>query len=152
MNVFDQLGEIYYEIDTLYANKEASALSKGNLNDEMEFSGNRQFNNQAYFLFMFTRLEDRVKSLSESLIDNHSTSLTDWKIKGAWDILSKRKENIAFMDRVALLTKINDSDYNLIQSYYNLRNAIGHGKPYNTPIDMPKVIADMKRLYSDLQP
>lgn len=100
---------------------------------------------------MFTRLEDRVRTLSDNLIDDRIATLTDWKAKRTWDILGNRKDRIAFMDRVALLTEINGSDYILINRYYRQRNNIGHGGTFTITISIPTVIADMKRLYKDLK-
>ena len=150
MNIFDQLGKIYNEIDTTYAGIEVQSRLRGHNKKEAEYFGKRQFNDQAYFLFMFTRLEDRVRNLSDELIDDKVGNLTDWKAKRTWDILGKRKDRIAFMDRVALLTEINQTDYNLIDRYYRQRNNIGHGGTFTIAISIPTVIADMKRLYRDL--
>jgi len=150
MNIFDHLGKIYNEIDTTYANIEVQASSRRHHKKEAEYYSKRQFNKQAYFLFMFTRLEDRVRNLSDQLIDDKVANLTDWKAKRTWDILSKRKDRIAFMDRVALLTEINQSGYNLIDRYYRQRNNIGHGGTFTIAIYIPTFIVDMKRLYRDL--
>ncbi len=151
MNIFDRLGKIYHEIDSSYAAIELTARSKGYNQKEAEYNEKRQYNDQAYFLFMFTRLEDRVRTLSHNLINDRVSVLTDWKSKRTWDILSKRKDRIAFMDRVALLTETNGLDYNLIDRYYRQRNNIGHGGTFTITISIPNVIADMKRLYKDLK-
>jgi hypothetical protein len=150
MNIFDKLEEIYLEVDNNYASLEVKARFKGHHKKEAKYSSNRQSNDEAYYLFMFTRLEDRVKVLSELLIDKKVASLTDWKNKRTWDILHKRKKNIPFMDRVALLTKINTADYMLINRYYLQRNSIAHGGTFTTPINITTVVRDMKRLYKDL--
>lgn len=151
MNIFDELGVIYNEINNNYASIEVRARSKGHYKKEAGYFKKRQLNDQAYFLFMFTRLEDRVRSLSDMIINNKVSSLTDWKTKRTWDILNKRKDRILFMDRVALLTKINGNDYNLIHHYYKQRNNIGHGGVFTIPISIPTVIADMKRLHKILK-
>jgi hypothetical protein len=105
----------------------------------------------AYFLFMFTRLEDRIKELSDKLINTKASGLTKWENKRTWDVLVKRKNSIPLMDRVALLTEINKPDYNLIRQYYNQRNEIGHGGNFTIPINVPVFIADLKRLFKDLK-
>lgn len=151
MNIFDELEKIYSEIDNPYASIEIQARSRRYHKKEAEYFGKRQLNDQAYFLFMFTRLEDKVRNLSDTMIDDKVSTLTDWKAKRTWDILSKRKDRIVFMDRVALLTEINGTDYNLIDRYYRQRNNIGHGGTFTIAISIPTVIADMKRLYKDLK-
>lgn len=54
MNIFDKLGKIYIELDDIYANKEIIARSKGHLKKEADYFSKRLYNDQAYFLFMFT--------------------------------------------------------------------------------------------------
>jgi len=55
------------------------------------------------------------------------------------------------MDRVALLTEMGETDYNLIERYYKQRNKIAHGQTFTIPINIPTVIVHMKHLYSDLK-
>lgn len=93
MNIFDQLELIYKEIDSTYESIEVDAYSKGHSKKETEYFNKRQLNNQAYFLFMFTRLEDRVRSLSDKLIDDKVANLAHWKIKSTWEIIHKQKTN-----------------------------------------------------------
>lgn len=153
MNIFDKLGNIYTELDNIYANKEVTAFSKGHFKKEADYLSKRLYNDQAYFLYMFSRLEDRVRSLSDKLIDVKMTSLTDWKLKRSWDIILKQKNNdsLHFMNRVSLLTEKGGSNYNLIKRYYNQRNIIGHGKNFTITISIQTVIIDMKRLHISLK-
>lgn len=150
MNIFDQLGKIYTEIDSTYATIEITARSKEHHKKEADYTTKRQFNDQAYFLYMFTRLEDRVRILSDSLIDDKMSTLTDWKSKRSWEIIQSSK-NLHFMDRVALLTQKGGTDYNLVNQYYSQRNKIAHGGTFTITISIPNVISDMTRLYRDLK-
>jgi hypothetical protein len=153
MIIFDELGLIYSEIDQIYSSLEIRARSRGFNRKEARYARIRQLNDQAYFLFMFTRLEDRVRSLSDHLIDDKMTLLSDWKSKRSWEIIQKQKKNdtLHFMNRVGLLTEKGRADYNLIRQYYDQRNNIGHGGAFTITISIPTVIADLKRLYRDLQ-
>jgi len=54
------------------------------------------------------------------------------------------------MDRVALLTPISGTDYQLINNYFKQRNSIAHGGSFTIPINIPTVIADLKKLYNEL--
>lgn len=152
VNIFDKLGKIYIEIDNNYASIEVHARSKGYNKKEVEYNNKRQFNDQAYFLFMFTRLESLVRDLTDELIESKFSTLTDWKIKRTWEIIHVQKTNnsLNFMNRVALLTPKGNADYNLIRQYYNQRNNIGHGGSFTIPISIPNVIADMKYLFREL--
>jgi len=153
MNIFDELGKIYSEVDDTYARTEIQARSKGYRKKEAEYYRKRQLNDQAYFLFMFTRFEGRVREISDNLINNKVTGHADWKINRAWEIINKQKSNdsLHFMNRVALLTPKGQIDYNLIKQYYDQRNNIGHGGSFTIAISIPNVIADMKRFYKDLK-
>lgn len=151
MNIFDELAEIYFEADNKYTAIESLARAKGHFKKEAKYKRKKELNDQAYFLFMFTRLEDRLKKLSNKLIVDKYTKLTNWNYKKTWDILYKRKKNIPLLDRVALLTKIGQADYNLIVKYYKQRNKIGHGQSFTITIDIAIVVTDMKRLYYDLK-
>ena len=92
MNIFDNLGKIYNEIDATYASIEVKARSKGYYKKETEYLAKRQFNDQAYFLFMFTRLEDRVREVSDKLVDSKVSTLTDWKAKRVWEIIPEQNQ------------------------------------------------------------
>jgi len=151
MNIFDELSDIYFEIDNDYTIIEAEARSRGHYRKEEKYKRKKELNDQAYFLFMFTRLEDRIRELSNELIDEKYTKLRNWNYKRTWDILHKRKENINLLDRVALLTELGQADYNLIERYYQQRNKIGHGKSFTITINIATVVNDMQRLYKDLQ-
>lgn len=151
MSIFNQLETIYLEINNDYAAKEVQARFRGHYRLEAKYSSKRQLNDEAYFLFMFTRLEDRVKTLSLQLITRKFNSHIDWKRKRTWEILYKRRDRIPFMDRVALLTEINQPDYQLINSYYQQRNSIAHGGTFLVPIIISNVVTDMQRLYRVLR-
>ena len=153
MNIFDELSSQYQEIDDYYTSKEFEARSKGHHRKELKWRRKRELNDHAYFLFMFTRLEDRIREESSKLIDNRQRNLSNWKQRRAWEILpkSKKSSKIHFKQRVALLTEKGQSHYNLISDYYDLRNQIGHGGNFTTPVSIPNVVLDMKNLYAILK-
>lgn len=152
MNVFTQLEKQYLSIDSMYASKEFLARSRGWHRKEAEFQKKRETNDQAYFLFMFTRLEDRIKDLSNTLIINKKNSIGSWRQRAAWDTLpTGSNSRINFKSRLALLTDRNGGDFTLVTMYYVERNSIAHGGNFTSPISMPNAIADFKRLYRDLK-
>lgn len=71
MNVFDELSGLYGEIDSLYAVREPEAKSKGFHRKEAEWQRKRELNDHAYFLFIFTRPEDRIREQS----DHHKAAM-----------------------------------------------------------------------------
>ena len=149
--IFDELATIYFEIDNNYSVNEAAARARRHKRVEANYRRKRELNDQAYFLFMFTRLEDRIRELSIELIDNKYNNLTNWNYRRTWEILHKRKKDIPLLDRVALLTQIGQTDYNLIKRYYDQRNNIGHGGTFTITIDIGIVVTDMQRLYYALE-
>lgn len=153
MNIFDELSSLYQEIDDYFSSKEFEARSKAHHRKELKWRRKRELNDHAYFLFIFTRLEDRIREESSKLIDNRQRNLSNWKQRRAWEILPKNKESskIHFKQRVALLTEKGQSNYNRISEYYFLRNQIGHGGNFTTPVSIPNVVLDMKNLYAILK-
>ena len=91
MNIFGELSMLYKEIDDLYAIKEFEARAKGFNKRETEWRRKRELNDHAYFLFIFTRLEDRIREQSSKLIKSKQDILQNWRIRSAWDILPKDK-------------------------------------------------------------
>lgn len=128
MSIFDELESQYNEIDNQYSLAEFYARSKGWNKKETQYRRKRELNDQAYFLFMFSRLEDRIRQQSAILITKKQTSITSWKQRAAWDILPKNAiDEMPFKKRLALLTQKGSFDYNLIVTYYKERNSIAHG-------------------------
>ncbi len=152
MRVFDELEALFNEIDNRYSSIEFEARSKGWNNKEQQYQRKRKLNDQAYFLFMFSRLEDRIRIQSTELIIKKQASIQSWRQRAAWDILpSSSSVNYPFKKRLALLTKKGASDYTLVSDYYKERNSIAHGGSFTRPISMPTVITQLKRLYRILK-
>lgn len=151
MNIIDQLGDIYTDIDNSYASIEATARAREHYKKEAKYQRKRELNDQAYFLFMFTRLEDRIKELSTNLIDHKSATLTNYKNKRVWEIIKQRNDTdrLTLMEKVSFLTQFNGADYHLILGYKRQRDTIAHGGIVPA-INMTAVINDMTRLYQGL--
>lgn len=148
MSIFDELEAQYNDIDNEYSAIEFEAISKGWGRKEAKYQRKRELNDQAYFLFMFSRLEDRIRQQSCALITKKQTSISSWKQRAAWDILPNgANDEMPFKKRLALLTERGHRDYNLIVDYYKERNSIAHGGTFTSVISMPTVISELKRLY-----
>lgn len=152
MSIFDELEAQYNSIDNEYASIEFDSISRGWNRKEAEHKRKRELNDQAYFLFMFSRLEDRIRQQSSILISRKQSSITSWKQRASWDILPNgASDEIPFKRRLALLTEKGRSDYTLIVDYYKERNSIAHGGNFISAISMPTVIAELKRLYGAIK-
>lgn len=154
MNIFKELRQQYTEIDDFFGAKEFNARRKDYNRKEESWRRKRFLNEHAYFLFLFTRIEDHIRDVSSRLIIDKQKPLTNWSVKRDWEIFPKEKDSqrLPFMDRVALITSKGGSDFNLVKSYYDLRNTIAHGGTISTPVNIPTVISDMERLYRILKP
>lgn len=153
VSLFDRIDELYHHIEDEYAALESAAIAASNEVDRETFGEMRRLNDQAYFLFLFTRLEGHIRTVSETLIaDQHNSAASDrdrWPWKLASDL--SRRERLPFMDRVALVTIKGRSNYNKIQDFYKHRNSIGHGGSFNSEAGIPlipDVISDIKNLFT----
>jgi UDP-2,3-diacylglucosamine pyrophosphatase LpxH len=119
---------------------------------ERHYQRRREINDQAYFLFMFSRLENRIREESAKLIQRKQGSISSWKQKAPWDVLPNQpNDGLKFKNRLALLTKKGASNFNIVSDYYKERNSIAHGGNFKRPISMPTVIIDLKKLYKALK-
>lgn len=147
MGIFTELGQVYADIDSFYARQEFEAKRRGWTQKEKSWARKRELNDHAYFLFMFTRLEDRIREQSSKLIANKQASLSEWKQRRVWDILPKDKDadRPHFKDRLALLVRKGGQDYHKIIDYYKLRNTLGHGGSFSSPVLISDVVAEFGR-------
>ena len=152
MNLFDELEAQYNEIDRQYSSKEFEASRRGWNRKEEKYHRKRELNDQAYFLFMFSRLEDHIRLESSTLISKKQSSISSWKQRSSWDILpNSARGEMPFKNRLALLAQKGFQDYNLIIGYYKERNSIAHGGNFTSAINMPTVISEFKRLYKKIR-
>lgn len=152
MSIFDELGVLYSEIDDYYAQKELEARNNSEKEKEKEFTQKRELNDHAYYLFMFTRFEDHIREESSKLITANQKNIADWKQRRPWDILpdDKGSDKLFFLNRVALLVDKGSHHFRDIKDYYDLRNTIGHGGIFSTPVSIPTVVNDFNQYSSML--
>lgn len=144
MSIFDELEAQYREIDKCLSSSEFKGRKHGSARKENRYERRRKRNDEAYFLFMFTRLEDHIKRESKKLIER--------KQKAPRHILpNQTKGEFSFMDRLTLLTEKDGSDFNQVSGYYEERNAIAHGGTFTDRITVRTVAFELKRLYKVLK-
>ncbi|MGO8882041.1 MAG: hypothetical protein ACLPVO_19700 [Desulfomonilaceae bacterium] len=144
MSVFDELESQYNEIDNWFESSEFEAHKRGFVTEESRYQQKRKINDQAYFLFMFTRLEDHIKRESKKLRERNQKTLGDISP-------NQPQKKMYFRDHLALLTEKNESDYELVCDYYDERNSLAHGGNFTKPIAVPDVVLELKRLYEVLK-
>lgn len=145
--IFDEIEILYNEIDSDFAVKEFDARAKGLNKDEFEIALKREHNDQAYFLFIFTRLEKSIQDIFDILINNKIATLIDKKELNSWKMLKKKK--LELMEKISFFAEPGEIDYNLIYNYKKKRDNVAHGD-FATGVDISAVLKDMKRLYNDL--
>jgi len=152
MNILDKLEEQYQEIDGYFSKLEFEARTRGWNRKVEKYKKRRKTNDQAYFLFIFTRLEDKIREESAKLIQRKKISISSWRQRAAWDLLPSQPDgNLRFQSRLALLCEKGGNEFNLVLEYYKERNSIAHGGEFIKPINMPTEIAKMKRIYRELK-
>ena len=125
MNIILKIKNQYFEIETIYAKNEFEARANGLFKREDYWRYKRELNTHSYYVFLFSRLEDHIRTETINLIETNKVNIPDWKSRSIWDITDS--ENLHFMKRVALLTQKGYTDYNKIKVYYDIRNTIAHG-------------------------
>lgn len=147
MGMFKELSSQYYSIENEYAKQEFKAYLRGWAKKEIQVRRKREVNDQAYFLFMFSRLEDKINQEVTKKVAKMKASNQSWKVKAPWENLPNRVKDINFKNRAALLFEKGKADFKLISDYYEERNSIAHGGSFVKAISMPTAIADLERLY-----
>lgn len=151
MTIVESIEEQYFDIENQYSTKEFDAHAIGDTATEDYWRRRRELNTHAYFLFLFTRLEDHIKTESNAIIEDRKINLIDWKERANWE--NTDSDNLHFKKRVALLTQRGHSVFNKIVEYYDVRNKIGHGKTIPdilVQINMIDVFTNMKTYFTSL--
>ena len=85
--IFDEIDILYSQIDNELSIKEFNARSINSDADEFQIMLEREHNDQAYFLYIFTRLERRIQELFDKLIKYKIAAATDDKEKNTWRLM-----------------------------------------------------------------
>jgi hypothetical protein len=87
----------------------------------------RRHNDQAYFLYLFTRFESKVNQVVESPLTARITG-QPWQERRVWEAWSRVPiKDIQFLSKVEVLTDKSRTDYRAIRHFYDVRNRIAHG-------------------------
>ena len=81
MNIIDEVEAIYTDLNNQYDAVIVTCNKRGHIQKKKLYERKRELNDMAYFLFLFTRLEDRIKELSDKLINTKASGLTKWENK-----------------------------------------------------------------------
>jgi hypothetical protein len=147
MSVFLEIAGHYAVADAAFAAAEQKAFQD---NDEAAFdqAGQaRQRNDQAYFLYLFTRFEAQVNASSELLLAERLAATATWSERRIWQAWSRVPvREIAFLSKVEVLLDKGQQDYATIKEYYDGRNTIAHGGVWQVQFFVPNVAQTMNDL------
>ncbi|MGK7392595.1 MAG: hypothetical protein ACNS60_19735 [Candidatus Cyclobacteriaceae bacterium M2_1C_046] len=152
MNIIRKIEIQFTEIENEYSSKIFEAHRRGYYKKEDEWVEKLELFTHAYFLFLFTRLENHITNEVSSLIDFKRGSIRHWKSRAIWDNVNIN--NLHFKKKVGLLTQIGQNDFNRIIDYYNYRNHIAHGgiiSSITSTINMATVFSDFKMYFQVLK-
>ena len=104
----------------------------------------RDRNDQAWFLYLFTRFEEKVNHSSRSLLTTRLQTAPDWSERRIWQAWSRIDiPDIAFLSKVEVLTDKSKHDYATIKTCYEGRNTIAHGGEWEVEFFVPNVAQTM---------
>lgn len=128
MSIIVGLREQHAIADAAFAALEQDAFSR---DDDTAFdiaTEQRRLNDQAYFLYLFTRFESEVNDAVDALLQVRRDSRLPWPERRVWDAWARNgTKDIAFLSKVEVLIDKSTPLYTLVKELYKRRNAIGHG-------------------------
>lgn len=110
--------------------------------------GARLINDCAYFMMLFARFEQYVKSRAVDLCKAQA-SAGDWPVRRVWMALDVERMN--FLRQVALLTPKGGPDYRMVEEHYGERNRIAHGELLDTRPNVAMIAAKLSGMLARLE-
>lgn len=147
MSVFSEISRQYDTADRVFADAEAAAFAR---DDDIAFdeaSKARRHNDQAYFLYLFTRFEDEVNRAVDAIVASNAAPTIPWPERRIWQAWSRTSiKDIALLSKVEVLVDKGRSDYAVIKEYYIGRNAIAHGGFWSVQFFVPQVAVTLDEI------
>ena len=144
MKAFADIAEQYARADAALAEWEQDAYRR---EDEDEFdraARARQRNDQAYFLYLFTRFEAEVNVAIRMLLASRASTGVAWSDRRTWQDWARGPvPEIALLAKIELLVDKGGPDYAFAKLTYAGRNTIAHGSEWEAQFFVPDVAARM---------
>ncbi len=142
----DDLDSIHGAYKVINTNLSALSIPQGISNENrLEYykmlKEYEEINSHAYFCLAFAQCEDLIKKRFRQLVGTCRTT-TRGADQGAWEYVGGNKIDILFM--VKFLLPGHDKIYATVRELYRDRNHIVHEAKLTLPIDLPRVIKDIK--------
>lgn len=149
MSIFSDIADQWQIAENAFSDLEIDAFSAG---DEQAFDAagdQKKKNDQAYFLFLFTRFEESVTSAVKLIITNRTAGAAwvDRRIWQSWSgLVIKNDISMHFLAKLEVLIDKSRNEYGIIKSYYEGRNRIAHGGIHSEQFFIPEVASKMENI------
>jgi hypothetical protein len=150
MSIFTDIADQWQIADDAFSALESMAFAA---DDDQAFDvadKQRRRNDQAYFLFLFTRFEELITQAVKIITSNRAAG--DWSERRIWEAWSalvvKDGRSMHFLSKAEVITDKSRHDYEVIKNYYDGRNAIAHGGIHAEQFVIPEIAANMDNISS----
>lgn len=149
MNIIKQIQAQHAIADNAFALLEQDAFAR---DDDTAFdsaSEQRRLNDQAYFLYLFTRFESEVNIAAESLLRVRKDISTPWLERRVWDAWARNQvRDIPFLSKVEVLLDKSTPLFALVRDFYKRRNTIGHGSAWGDQLFIAVIAQELDEAIS----
>jgi hypothetical protein len=146
MSIFTDVADQWQIADDAFGGLEQAAFAA---DDDQRFDAadeQRKRNDQAYFLFLFTRFEDAVNEAVTVIVGNRVSGAA-WAERRVWETwFGQDVKDIRFMSKIEVLIDKSLRQYGIIRDYYRGRNDIAHGGIWNEQFLIPNIAQAMETI------
>jgi hypothetical protein len=151
MSIVTDIEKTFFEIESFFNKKIFESRLAGDTAKELYWENGLDLNTHAYFVLLFARFEDHIKTETKKLILQSKSNIANYAERAAWEIIDTKQ--IHFKKRVELFIEKANPDYSTIIKYYEHRNTIAHGgtianiRDIHNGIDMIAAFSNMERFF-----
>ncbi|MFZ0507289.1 MAG: hypothetical protein WAM29_04140 [Methylocella sp.] len=139
MGIFVEIADQWQIAENAFSALEQVAFAA---NDDASYDAadeQRKRNDQAYFLYLFTRFEGAVNHAVTIIIGNRVSGAA-WSDRRIWEAWSRQGiSNVHFMSKVEVLTEKSLRHYAIVKEYYDGRNSVAHGGIWSEQFLIPEI-------------
>ena len=150
MSIFSEISRQHALADAPFEQAEQRALDE---NDEQAFdeaSKQRRHNDQAYFLYLFTRFENEVNGAVQQLLAALVHSSQPWADRRVWEAWSRGNiKGIPFLSKFEVLTDKSKPEFRQVKEFYESRNRIAHGEELEKPFIVESIAEQMDKIVTN---
>lgn len=148
----EEMQSVYdtYRVIDLYLSSQETCLQNERVIIKQEWTDKRKINDQAFFVILFAKLENRINNMCKRLIIREKNAPC-WKDRRWTDIFDvDRLDHIPFMQRAGLLIDKGSHNMRDLEEIYETRCDIAHGD-LSSPINVHTKAEDIFRIGESLE-